>query len=261
MNPVRLVLFSLIFAFPMHAEPFTALKDGERFRYRTSWGIFSNAGEVTIEAHRIQLDGRSVFRLRTQIASRGFVRGVYNFDDRGELLIDEASGLILSARDEGKSGSKLLQSETRFDYEKRIARHVDTARPERNREFPIPEGDPIDLISALIQTREWNLKVGERRSTVVYFGRDLYPIVITAEQRETLRTLNGQVSTTMLVPRMESEAPRGVFKRGGEIKVWVSESSPRQPVQMQLKLSFGTALLTLAEHSITPASTTASLAP
>lgn len=259
MNCVRSLLLLLALAPPMLAAPFTALKDGERFRYRTSWGIFSNAGEVVIEARKIDLEGKSVFRITTHIASRGFVRGVYNFDDQGELLIEAATGRVLSASDKGISGSKQLHSETNFDYERRVARHVDIARPERNREFPIPDGDPVDLISALIQTREWTLQVGERKPALVYFGRDLYPIVITADGRETLRTLQGKVSTLRLVPTMESEAPRGVFKRGGEIKVWVSETPSRQPVQMQLKLNFGTALLTLAEHTITP-STNASTA-
>lgn len=137
MNRLRHLLIFLALASPMIAEPFTALKDGERFRYRTSWGIFSNAGEVVIEARKVELEGRSVFRITTHIASRGFVRGVYHFDDRGELVIEAATGRVLSASDKGISGSKQLHSETHFDYERRVARHLDTARPERNRDFPI----------------------------------------------------------------------------------------------------------------------------
>jgi len=252
MNIFRLCLLALSMSSLLPAAPFTALQDGEKFRYRTSWGIFSQAGEVVIEAHRVQMDGRSVFRLTTQISSRGIIRGFYTFDDRGELLIDEATGRILQAKDEGRSGSKKLHSETVFDYERHVARHTDHARPDRNREFAIPEGDPIDLISALIQTREWKLELGQSRKALVYFGRDVYPIVITADGLETVRTPKGQVPTLRLIPRMEAEEPRGVFKRGGEIKVWVSASSPRLPVQMQLKLNLGTALLTLVEHTVTP---------
>lgn len=231
-----------------HAAPFTALRDGERFRYRTGWGVFGNAGEVIIEAHRDTLDGRGIVRVTTQISSRGIVRGLYTFDNWGELLIDEATGRMLRATESGRAGSKKQGSVTVFDYARGVASHTDEARPHRNREFALPKGDPTDLISALIQTREWQAQVGDRREALVYFGRDLYPIVLRADGRETVRTPNGPVPTLRLVPTMESEEPRGVFRRGGEIKVWVSEREPRLPVQMQLKLNFGTALLTLVEH-------------
>ena len=71
------------------------------------------------------------------------------------------------------------------------------------------------------------------------------------------------METLRLVPSMEREEPRGVFRKGGEIKVWVSEREPRLPVQMQLKLNFGSALLTLVEHRIEPKTpgTPASAAP
>lgn len=242
------------------AAPFTAMRDGERFRYRTGWGIFAHAGEVIIEAHRDTLEGRPVFRITTQISSRGVVRGLYTFDNRGELVIDEASGRILQAAESGRAGSKKQGSLTVFDYERGVARHTDEERPHRNREFTLPQGDPIDLISALIQTREWQAQVGDRREALVYFGRDLYPIVLRADGKETVRTPAGSVATLRLVPSMEREEPRGVFRKGGEIKVWVSEQEPRLPVQMQLKLNFGSALLTLIEHRIEPRSKPATAA-
>lgn len=230
------------------AAPFTALRDGESFRYKIGWGVFGSAGEVTIKAQRETLDNRPIFRIRTVISSRGMVRGFYTFDDRGELVVDEATGRILSATDEGRSGSKRLESRTVFDYERKVGIHTDVANPSRSREFPLPEGTPIDLISGLIATRDWNLALGDRRDALVYFGRDIYPITLRAEEKERVNTPMGRFETTVLVPRMETEAPRGVFKRGGEIKVWVSQGSTPLPVKMQLKLNIGTAVLSLVEH-------------
>jgi hypothetical protein len=112
----------------------------------------------------------------------------------------------------------------------------------------------------LIQTREWRAQIGDRREALVYFGRDLYPIVLRADGKEAVRTPTGSVDTLRLVPSMEREEPRGVFRKGGEIKVWVSEQEPRLPVQMQLKLNFGSALLTLVEHRIEPRSKSATTA-
>ncbi len=229
--------------------PFTALRDGERFRYQISWGIFSNAGEIIIQARRETTGEADHMRISTRISSRGFVRGFYRFDNQSDLIVDMATGRLLSAEEVG-TGSKDTRTLTLFDYERRRAVHTDSLHPDRNREFPLGAADPVDLITALIQTREWNPKPGDHRSVDVYFGRDIYPVVIRAEQIEQVRTPSGTFNTVQLTPRMESEPPRGVFKRGGEIKVWVSTPDKPQPVQMQLKLNFGTARLSLAEHEL-----------
>ncbi len=42
----------------------------------------------------------------------------------------------------------------------------------------MPEGDPSDLILALIQTRYWNLKPGQKRDALVIFKDQFYPLTI-----------------------------------------------------------------------------------
>ena len=112
---------------------------------------------------------------------------------------------------------------------------------------PIPEGNPIDLISALVQTREWNLKPGEKRDVLANFGNEFYPLSIYADHYEQVETPLGTFKTLVLIPRMDQN-PKGIFKRGGEFKVWISQSGQPLPVKMQLKLPFGSAILTLAEY-------------
>lgn len=234
-----------------HADaPFTALRDGEHFRFQIAWGIFSNAGEIVMNARRDTTAESDLVRIQTRISSRGFIRGLYKFDNVSALVIDQATGRLLTATEEGTGGSQGSHSLTVFDYDKRVASHRDSFRPNRDREFPLGVTNPVDLITALIQTRNWNLKVGDHRSVDVYFGRDIYPVVIHAERIETVKTPLGTFATTVLVPRMETEAPRGIFQRGGEIKVWVSDGDDPEPVQMQLQLNFGRARLMLVEHSL-----------
>jgi hypothetical protein len=42
--------------------------------------------------------------------------------------------------------------------------------------------------------------------------------------------------------------PKGLFKKGGEIKVWISQDASSLPVKMQLKLNFGSATLLLSDY-------------
>ncbi|HYC72744.1 MAG TPA: DUF3108 domain-containing protein [Opitutaceae bacterium] len=234
-------------ALPSAAAPFEAFRDGESFTYRVGFAVFSRAGEITIAAHEEEKEGRAVMRVTTTTRSRGFVRGLYAFDNEAEVMIDRASGRLLSVKESGTDPKRATDTETTFDYDERIARHEDRVRKDRTTDIPIPEGDPLDLISALVQTRDWDLKPGDKRDVLVHFGRDLYPLTIHAEAYEEVRTPLGKYKTLVLVPRMDKD-PKGLFKRGGEIKVWIAQDDSKLPVKMQLVLKYGTASLLLSDY-------------
>lgn len=241
------------------AEPFIAFADGEEYLYKVSWGVFSNAGEITIKARKGTFADRPVMRITTATSSRGVVRALYRYDDTAEVVIDIATGRMLHSSESGEDRKRRSSSRTDFDYERGVAVHRDEQRPHRNVDLPIPPGNPIDLISALVAPRRWDLKPGDSRDLLVHFGDDFYPITLHADSYETVSTPLGAFPTVRLVPTMDTEQPRGVFERGGEIKVWISEGSPRLPVKMQLKLKIGTATLLLKEYT-PPVVTTVSTA-
>lgn len=250
-NPIPLrasrFLFPLILAAPLAAAPYQAFRDGESFKYRVGFAVFSKAGEITIAAKEEEKDDKKVMRVTTKTQSRGVVRGLYAFENEAEVLIDRASGRLLSVKESGADPKRATDSETTFDYDEKIARHEDRVRTERTTDIPIPDGDPLDLISALVQTRDWDLKPGDKRDVLVHFGRDLYPLTIHAERYEEVKTPMGKYRTLVLVPRMEKD-PKGLFKRGGEIKVWISQDDSKLPVRMQLVLKYGTASLLLTDY-------------
>lgn len=245
----------LLFCLPClaAAAPFTAFRDGESFIYKVGFAIFTHAGDLTIAAHDRKQDGVDVMSVTTETRSQGFVRDFYAFDNLAEVVIEKATGRMLQVKESGGTKKRPTDSETIFDHKARIARHTDRVRPGRSAEIPIPDGEPVDLISALVQTRDWNLKPGEKRDLLVQFGRDFYPLSIHAERYEDVRTPLGTYKTLLLVPRMEKD-PKGLFKKGGEIKVWISQDASSLPVRMQLKLKFGSATLLLSEYKLTAAS-------
>jgi len=252
-------LFSLLFLAPalVTAASFTAFRDGESFTYKVGFAIFSKAGEITIQARDDDAPGAGAMIVTTDTSSRGFVRGVYAFDNHAEVRIDKVTGRLLSVRETGADPKRASDTETLFDYDKRIAHHVDRVRTERTTAIPIPDGAPLDLISALVQTRDWTMQPGDRRPIVVHFGRDLYELVIVAEGYEEVRTPLGKFRALVLVPKMEKD-PKGLFKRGGEIKVWIAQDGSRLPVKMQLVLKYGTASLLLTHYQ--PGKSAASVA-
>ena len=229
-------------------DPFTAIGNGESFTYRVAWGIFSSAGEIVISGQDDIERGVPILRVATTTETKGFARALFDYENQGEILIEKATGRILVAREKGGDGKNASDSVTTFDYANHTATHVNRAKPGRNRTFELPPGDIIDLISCLIQTRTWDVNPGDKRAAVVYFVRDIYPVTLTAEAYEKLTTPMGTYNSLRLVPRMEQN-PKGVFKRGGDVKVWVAQEGERLPVRMKLHLNFGNATLTLVKHT------------
>ena len=246
----RCLLLFLLGAMTASAEPFTAFGDGERLVYRVSWGIIG-AGQITIMAKaETGKDGKPLMRITNSMASRGMVRSLYRFENKAEILIERDTGHMLWAAEKGFERSNQTESRTDFDYTAGVAHFVDTYRPNRNTDITLKPGDePMDLISALVQTRRWDIKPGDSRDVLVHFGRELFPVTIHAQDIEEVDTSLGDFDAMLLIPRMEKEPPRGLFKRGGEIKVWIAQSGAHLPVKMQLKLGFGSATLTLIEHT------------
>jgi hypothetical protein len=246
---LRLLLLSAFVAVATYglAAPFTAFREGEVFTYKVGFAIFTHAGEITIAAHDDRSDHHDFVRVTTDTASKGLIRDLYAFDNKAEVVIDRQTSRMQSVKESGADPKHATDTELVFDYAKGIARYTDRVRTDRSAEIPIPAGDPVDLISALVQTRDWNLKPGEKHDMLVQFGRDFYPLSIYADHYEEVRTPLGKFQTLVLIPRMEKD-PKGLFKKGGEIKVWIAQNASRLPVKMQLKLNFGTVSLLLIDY-------------
>jgi Protein of unknown function (DUF3108) len=237
----------LLLAMTATAAPFTAFRDGETFSYKVGFALFPHAGDLVITAHDAPAGGRDLLRITTDMRSNGLVRSLYAFDNKAEVIIDRATGRMQSMKESGADPRHATDTELVVDYDKRTAHFTDHVRTDRSGDVPLPEGDPLDLISALVQTRDWNLKPGERRDAVVQFGPDFYELTIEADSYEDVHTPLGDFKTLVLVPRMEKN-PKGLFKKGGEIKVWIAQSGAHLPVKMQLKLKFGSATMVLNKY-------------
>lgn len=248
--PVKSLFLTLCLPAVACAAPFTAVRDGESFTYKVGFAIFSNAGVIEISGKQDAAAGHDRIRVTVDSRSRGFVRALYEFDNKAEATIELPTSRLLAVHESGADPKRATDSDFTIDYAKRVATYTDRVRTERSREIPLPEGnDPIDLISALMQTRDWNMQPGDKRDLVVQFTRELYAITLVAEGYETIITPMGKFRTLVVVPRMEKN-PKGIFARGGQIKVWIAQDASHLPVQMQLELKIGSATLMLTEHKV-----------
>ncbi len=220
-----------------------AVQDREHLSYRVSWAIVRGAGSIKIDARR---DPARADRLvvTTTTATRGLARMLMAFDAKAESLYDLGTGRLLSLHEYSKAKEKEKEHSVIFDHAARSAAYTERGATEP-RALPMPEGEPSDLILALLQTRTWNLKPGEKRDALVLFGDDFYELTIHALRYEDVYTSLGQFKTLVLEPKMEKTPPKGMFKRGSSVRVWISQDEKRLPVRFEVEFNIGTGVATL----------------
>jgi hypothetical protein len=227
--------------------PALPLKDGERLTYRVSWALLIGAGEIKIDArHDAATNPRLI--VKTSTATRGWLtRRLMPFDARSESIFDLETGKLLSLHEITEQRDKVAEHAVTFDYATRKATYAVPGSPAAI--LDIPPGNPVDLIMGLLQTRSWNLKEGEKQDALVLFKDDFYELTIHAARYEDVTTPLGTFRTLVLEPRMDKTPPKGMFKRGSSVRVWISQDERRLPVRFEVEFNIGTGTATLEAYT------------
>lgn len=242
-----ILLLSLI-ALPATADTRLAVRDGEMFTYKVSWAVVAGAGEIKFSASNDASGPTPQLRVTTTTATRGFARWLLAFDAKATSLFDARTGRLLSLSEFSEQRSKRSEHAVAFDYTAMQALYTVPDPTEKPRPLPVPAGDPMDLITQLVQTRSWDLKPGEKRDALVLFDDEFYELTIYAARYEDVETSLGMFKTLVLEPRMEKTPPKGMFKRGSTVRVWISQDEQRLPVRFEVEFKIGTGIATLTHY-------------
>ncbi len=235
-------------ALTARAQPRLPLGEDEALTYRVSWGLWGGLAEIKVVAQPTSdASKKPELRIVTTTATKALAKALVTFEARGESVFDLQSGKLLSLTETSRTGEKRASHEAFFDYDKKVANY---ASPPGSTQRPLemPAGDPMDLITSLLQTRNWSLKIGEKRDALVLFNDDFYELTIYAVGLEEVKTKLGTFQALVLEPYMEKTAPKGMFKKGSKVKVWISQDERRLPVRFQVAFSFGTGVATLSDY-------------
>ena len=93
--------------------------------------------------------------------------------------------------------------------------------------------------------RNITLYPGQSHEALVLFENDFYDLTIHALNYEEIETPLGAFRTLVLEPRMEHSPPKGMFKKGTTVRVWISQDANPLPVRFRVNFKFcaGTANL------------------
>lgn len=228
--------------------PASFLRLGEALQFRLSWGFFSNSGTTRIATQPVIEDGKSRVKVHIVTKSRGVVNTLFPVLNDASSLIDPATARPIAIIVNGQAGKRKTSTETRFDYAKHEVRHTDTVKPDRNATTPLPAEPAYDLMVAALRTRAWNLKVGEARTIQISSAGEFYSVEVTAIAESKVKTPAGEFDAVVLEPKQLGE-PKGFFKKGGALKIWVSRGEKPQVVRFDTKTIAGMVSAVLEKES------------
>jgi hypothetical protein len=241
------ILLAGMAAVAVDLEAQTALQPGEELTYSVRWAVLPTAGQIRIAAAETEAGGTPQLNITMHTETRGLARSLMAFQADSESTFDRQSGRLVALRESSVARAKRSDYSLRFDYESRQA--LFTGQSAAARAIELPDGDPADLITTLMKTRLWDIRPGESRDVLVSFRDDFYELTIHARRVETVKTPLGSFETLVLEPRMEKTPPKGMFKRGGNVRVWVSRDSARLPVKFEVEMKVGTGVATLVKYT------------
>jgi len=244
----HLFLLCLLAATAARAETRLALGPGEELTYRVAWGIFSNAGEIKVVTKPETDDREACLLVITTTSTRGFLRSLFPFDARSDSVFNLRTGRMLVHTEKSAANRKPTDTMLTFDYAHATADFRNLVQPEKNQTVAMPPGDPMDLITSLIQARAWGLKPGEQRDILVMFEEEPYELTLHADRYEKVYTPMGSYETLIVIPRMEKTAPKGMFKRGSKVRVWISQDERHLPVKFEVEFKFGAGVASLIAY-------------
>jgi hypothetical protein len=227
------------------ASPGPPLVPGEQLRYSVSWAIVPGAGEITVSAAPA---GPDELKITTTTSTRRLARILLPFDATAESVYDVRSDRLLSLHERSHTRGKHAEHLVNFDYDAHRASYV-VMGATSPRFLSIPDGYPNDLITALLDTRRWNLKPGEARDSLVLFDDEFYQLTIHALRYQDVETDLGSFHTLVLEPRMEKTPPKGMFAKGSRVRVWISQDDRRLPVKFEVEFNIGTGTAALLSYT------------
>ncbi len=225
---------------------------GEELQYRVAWALLPGAGEIRLRAERQEDPAGARLRVVTETRTLGLARMLLPFEARATADFTLADGRLHWLREETRQRGERRAHQVAFDYAAGHALWTADDATAATRALPLPPGEPADMILGLLRTRDWNLEPGSQRDALVLFNDEFYELTIHCTGREEVVTPLGTFATRVLEPRMEKTAPKGMFRRGGTVRVWIADDRWRLPVRFTVEFKVGRGVATLTGHRPPP---------
>ncbi len=211
--------------------------DGRSYVYSAEWHLITaGTGVVRMEA------AGGDRKVTATAESSGAVNVIFPVHDRFESHFDPRTFCSLSIFKHSEEGSHKRETSIHFDYARKKStldeRNLKTGET-KHLENDLA-GCATDVITGFYYLQSLPLQLGERYEFPISDGKTTI-VRATVEKREQTRVPAGTFPTVLVT----AEATSGPLQSKGKVWVWYSEDPSHTPVQMRVKLGWGTLLFRL----------------
>jgi len=230
------VLFFVVLPVRAEVDRVRAFGPGEKLSYVLKWAGVP-AGDSVMEVVEGEYSGgANLYRVISTAKSRSLVDVIYKVRNRYETHIHPFDGLtrkyVFDMREGGKREDRLLI----FDQNKlSVTRILKKKGDVQIKDYEIPLYTQ-DNLSALYALRNEPLRVGDSLTYRVFESRKNWELVIDVLATEEVEVRAGRFRTVVVHPKLKFE---GIFRRKGELLVYMSDDEWHIPVLMKSKVSIG----------------------
>lgn len=231
MQRILIVLALLVSLNYSHNIPFNV---GERLTYTLQFNIIKmGRGYLSVESIDTISDVQS-YHVKFEAKTIKFADKIFRVRDQIDIWLNKTDLTTLKIIKDINEGSFHRKYNTIIDYNKSIA---------------ITNGDTIqitdvvrDPYSLLYYFRTIPLEIGQVLDFTTFDNKKLTGFQVIVAGKETVKTPAGRFPCIIVKPFREGKT---LLKNKGDMKIWFSDDELRLPVQIQIKLKYGSMLLQL----------------
>jgi len=232
------IIFLLIFTI-LHGQSAWPFQIGERLTYNVSFtGI--TAGQASLEVvNDTVVNNYHQLHIRFNARTTFPVSSIYNINDQVDTWLDSKYLYTKKLTKNIREGNYKNDSYTIIDYDQSIA---------------ITNGDTViidqflrDSYSLFYFLRTIPLIIGETIDFTAFDGKKITPFQVITKTKETINTMAGTFPCLVVKPFREGTT---LLKNKGDMMIWFSDDKIRLPIQIRIKLKYGSMLLKLKDINL-----------
>ena len=212
---------------------------GERLTYNVSFtGI--TAGQASLEVvNDTVVNNYHQLHIRFNARTTFPVSSIYTINDQVDTWLDSKYLYTKKLTKNIREGKYKNDSYTIIDYDQSIA---------------ITNGDTViidqflrDSYSLFYFLRTIPLIIGETIDFTAFDGKKITPFQVIIKTKETINTMAGTFPCLVVKPFRKGTT---LLKNKGDMMIWFSDDKIRLPIQIRIKLKYGSMLLKLKDINL-----------
>jgi hypothetical protein len=200
-------------------------------------------GSAELEAKNENGEIRLTLRVRSNAAISTF----YPVDDIVETR--HIDGKFILATIKQQEGSFRSDEGFTINLRKKRVSWVDNMLG-RSQTVTVPTDEVLDTLSGIYLLRNRRLQVGKTETLHIFDSESYADVPVEILRRETVRLPNFTTVDTLVVQPLQKSA--GIFRRTGDILIWMTDDVYRVPVKIVSSVALGTVTVELMSAESQP---------